>query len=149
VDSYARSQTTVLSCEHEQSALVLERTDPESPTDKRFCEKVAKGSLAQVEFGAIARNELSNTKAAEAARANRQNRSRRSEGARTMARKRQDDDAEAKIRRAQNDLEHAQKLARRERNKKWKPAFQELKRKIGERNACLKQQQKRAGKHAA
>jgi len=118
VDSYARSQTTVLSCEHEQSALVLERTDPESPTGKRLCEKViklAKGSLAQVEFGAITRDELSNTKAAEAARANRQNRSRRSlfkggsvyaEGARTMARKRQDDDAEAKIRRAQNDLKN-------------------------------------------
>jgi len=69
------------------------------------------------------------------------------EGARTIARKRQDDDAEAKIRRAQNDLEHAQKLARRERNKKWKPVFQELKRRIGERNARLKQQQKRAGKH--
>jgi len=140
-------------------AEVLERTHPESPTGKRFCEKViklAKGSLAQVEFGAIARDELSNTKVAEVARANRQNRSRRSlfkggsvyaEGARTMARKRQDDDAEAKVRRAQNDLEHAQKLARRERNKKWKPVFQELKRKVRERNAHLKQQQKRVGKH--
>jgi len=69
------------------------------------------------------------------------------DGARTMTRKRQEDDAEAKVRRAQIELEHAQKMARRDRNKKWKPVFQELKRNVRERNARLKQQQKMAGKH--
>jgi hypothetical protein len=44
---------------------------------------------------------------------------------------------------AQNELEHVQKLARRERNNKWKPVFQELKRKVRERNARLKEHQKR------
>jgi len=62
-------------------------------------------SLAQAELGAIAREELSKTKAAEIARANRQNKSRWSiqkggllyaDGARAMTRKRQGDDAEAK-----------------------------------------------------
>jgi hypothetical protein len=56
------------------------------------------------------------------------------------------DDAETKVRRAQSEPEHAQKIARRDRNKKWKPMFQELKRKVRERNARLKQQQKMAGK---
>jgi hypothetical protein len=80
--------------------------------------KFAKGSLTQAELGAIAQEDLSKTKAAEIARAARQNRSRRSvqkrgilyaDGARTMARKRQEDNAEAKIDRAENELEHAQK----------------------------------------
>jgi len=42
-------------------AEALEGVDPESPTGKLFCEKViklAKGSLAQVEFGAIAQDAL-------------------------------------------------------------------------------------------
>jgi len=59
------------------------------------------------------------------------------EEARTMTRKRQEDDAEAKIRRAQIERECAQKEASRARNKKWKPVFQELKRKVKERNARL------------
>ena len=58
--------------------------------------------------------------------------------ARTMVCRRQKDDAEAKIRCAQFDLEHAQKTARRDTNKKWKPVFQELRRKVREQNARLK-----------
>ena len=69
------------------------------------------------------------------------------DGARTMVRRRQEDDAEAEIRRAQIELENAQKTTRRDRNKKWKPVFQELKRKVRERNARLKQQQKITTKH--
>ena len=64
-----------------------------------------------------------------------------------MVRRRQEDDAEAKLRRAQIELEHAQKIARRDKNKKWKPVFQRLKRKVGEWNARLKQQQKMTTKH--
>jgi peptidoglycan hydrolase CwlO-like protein len=64
-----------------------------------------------------------------------------------MTLKRQEDDAGTKIWRAQNELERVQKEARRDRNKKWKPVFQELQQKIRERNARLKWQQKMAGKH--
>ena len=123
---------------------------------KESVKKFTKGSLAQAEVGAVVQEELLKTKAAELAHTNRQNRTRRSvqkggilyaDGARSMMRRRQEDDAEAKIRRAQFELEHAQKTAHRDRNKKWKPVFQELKRKIRERNARLKQQQKITTKH--
>jgi len=70
------------------------------------------------------------------------------DGGRAMVRRRQEDDAEAKISRAQIELEHAKKTACQDRNKKWKPVFQELKRKVWERNARLKQQQKITTKHA-
>jgi hypothetical protein len=54
------------------------------------------------------------------------------DGARAMVRKKQEDDTAAKIRHAQIELERAQKIARQDRNKKWKPVFQ---RKVRERNA--------------
>jgi hypothetical protein len=65
------------------------------------------------------------------------------DGARAMVRKKQEDDAAAKIRHAQIELERAQKIARQDRNKKWKSVFQQLKWKVRERNARLKEHKKR------
>jgi hypothetical protein len=130
----------------------LETADLSLKAMRESFKKYAKGSLAQAEVGAVAQKELSKTKAAELARANRQNRTRRSvqkggilyaDGARAMVRKKQEVNAAAKIRHAQMELERVQKIARQDRNKKWKPVFQQLKRKVRERNARLKEHKKR------
>ena len=118
---------------------------------KKKHQEVCQGRLSSRRSGCCGARGASKTIAAELARINIQNRTRRSvqkggilyaDGARTMVCRRQEDDAEAKIRCAQIELERAQKTARRDMNKKWKPVFQELKRTDRERNARLKQQQK-------
>jgi hypothetical protein len=90
--------------------------------------------------GAVVQEELLKTKAAELARANRQNRTRWSvqkggilyaDGSRTMVRKRQEDDAEAKIRRAQSELEYVQKMARQDRNKSGSWCLRSLNGRLG------------------
>jgi len=48
--------------------------------------------------------------------------------ARTIAHKKEEDDAQKKVENAQKQLEKAKKEAIRERKKIWKPIFQELKR---------------------
>ena len=108
--------------------------------------------LARAEVGAVVQEELSKKKVVDwHTPTDRKGQGKGilyADGARTMVCRRQEDDAEAKIRRARVGLEHAEKkTARRDRNKKWKPVLQELKRKVRERNARLKQQQKITTKH--
>jgi len=88
-----------------------------SPRFRESLNIFTKGSLAQAHTGALTKEHLSKTKAAELARANRQERNRRSvqkggliyaDGARTVVRKRMDNDVHKKLQVVQNALEYAE-----------------------------------------
>ena len=128
----------------QRHAAYLQNQDPISPTFQRNLEQFIKGSLAQAQAGAQAYTELNNTNTAENARRTRQNRSRRSvqkggviyaHQARAIVKKKEDADTQKRVEAAEREIERLRKAVIRERKKKRKPIFQELR-------SCIRQRRR-------
>jgi len=142
LDDPPSTPTTLCSLKYHADSLVS-TLPPLSPSSNRHLQQYLKGSLAIAQSGALALQDLENTKAAELARAARQKRSRRplqkggvlyAYEAREMVKQKEQDSVEKELEKAQRALENAQKTADRKVQKEWKEISKQMRKEVKDRN---------------